>query len=570
VRFLNNKSLLISNKYCLLFLMSVMPHLAHAQETNFEGGGDKSLVQAQTDCNQFLGSSFSNYITGAYSDRCRSVSNQSGMGYYHFFLVKSSYVRTVSYLPDLQDEPEHLSDSINATVISRKTSKDYRGKDKVSVRFTQHQYTKKTADGKNYCHSYYNSGCQVLSEYRYYFGLSCSSQGKEFFEGECISLPPAKNNNGDSEHNTCNPINIATGNKFFNQRDFLGRGVSPLKFSLFYNSNNDNGIWTHDYGQKILVESNKIDVRRENGQVLSFSTSGNDILGQSHRKEYLRVNNGMYELSLPNNTIEKYSLNGQLLSIRYPSGIVHEISYSDIGSIIVTRNNTMLILEIEDDKVVQATWPDESIILYSYEVIDNLDRLKQVVHADGSTRTYLYENENFPHYITGILDENNHRISSVKYDTQGRAISSEVGTLDSGIERTQIEYHEDGSRTLTNALGKQNTYHFTQFNGEYKMTRVEGHASQNCASANQAYTYDSNGFMASKTDWKGNVTAYVHNNRGLEISRTEASGTPQARTIQTEWHPTFNLRTKVNEPERETLLSYDANGRLTSQEVRPR
>jgi YD repeat-containing protein len=102
------------------------------------------------------------------------------------------------------------------------------------------------------------------------------------------------------------------------------------------------------------------------------------------------------------------------------------------------------------------------------------------------------------------------------------------------------------------------------------MTQVEGLPSQNCASANQAYTYDANGFMASKTDWKGSVTTYTHNDRGLETSRTEASGTPQARTITTEWHVTLNLRTKITEPERETVFAYDTQGRLTSTEVTPR
>jgi uncharacterized protein RhaS with RHS repeats len=75
--------------------------------------------------------------------------------------------------------------------------------------------------------------------------------------------------------------------------------------------------------------------------------------------------------------------------------------------------------------------------------------------------------------------------------------------------------------------------------------------------------------MASNTDWKGSVTTYVHNDRGLETSRTEASGTPGARNIATACHPIFNLHTKVTEPKRETVFVYDAEGRLTSTEVSP-
>jgi uncharacterized protein RhaS with RHS repeats len=193
-----------------------------------------------------------------------------------------------------------------------------------------------------------------------------------------------------------------------------------------------------------------------------------------------------------------------------------------------------------------------------------------VLSSTGFSNVFLYEDSHFPSYITGIEDENGNRISTVQYDDQGRAMSSEVGPLNSGIERTQIQYNADGTRTLTNALGKQSTYHFTQINGEYKMTQVEGHPSANCAGANKNYSYDTNGFMASKTDWKNNVTTFIHNDRGQELSRTEASGTPQARTITTEWHATFNLPTLIVEPERETVMTYDVNGRLLSRQVQVR
>jgi len=79
--------------------------------------------------------------------------------------------------------------------------------------------------------------------------------------------------------------------------------------------------------------------------------------------------------------------------------------------------------------------------------------------------------------------------------------------------------------------------------------------------------YDTSGFLASKTDWQGNTTTYIRNAKGQELSRTEAAGTPDERTIITQWHATFNLPTKVTEPGRETTYDYDANGNLLSQSV---
>jgi YD repeat-containing protein len=68
----------------------------------------------------------------------------------------------------------------------------------------------------------------------------------------------------------------------------------------------------------------------------------------------------------------------------------------------------------------------------------------------------------------------------------------------------------------------------------------------------------SNGQLTSKTDNKGNRTTYIYNSRGLETSRTEAAGTPQARTITTDWHPTLFLPVTVTEPTRITTYTYDA------------
>ena len=63
--------------------------------------------------------------------------------------------------------------------------------------------------------------------------------------------------------------------------------------------------------------------------------------------------------------------------------------------------------------------------------------------------------------------------------------------------------------------------------------------------------------VKTKTDNQGHLTTYAYNARGLEISRTEAAGTPQARSISTEWHPSFFLPLVVTEPGRVTRYQYD-------------
>ena len=83
----------------------------------------------------------------------------------------------------------------------------------------------------------------------------------------------------------------------------------------------------------------------------------------------------------------------------------------------------------------------------------------------------------------------------------------------------------------------------------------------------KAFTYDTNGFLASRTDYDGNVTTYTHDARGDETSRIEASGTALARTISTSWLSTFHLPTQITEPNRSTAFTYDAHGNLLTKTI---
>jgi uncharacterized protein RhaS with RHS repeats len=55
---------------------------------------------------------------------------------------------------------------------------------------------------------------------------------------------------------------------------------------------------------------------------------------------------------------------------------------------------------------------------------------------------------------------------------------------------------------------------------------------------------------------------YTRDDQGRELSRTEAPGTPQARTVTTTWDTTLNKPLVITEPERVTEYTYDAEGRL--------
>ncbi len=84
---------------------------------------------------------------------------------------------------------------------------------------------------------------------------------------------------------------------------------------------------------------------------------------------------------------------------------------------------------------------------------------------------------------------------------------------------------------------------------------------QHCGTT-QTVSYDENGYPASRTDYRGTMTLYEHNERGLETNRIEAAGTDLERTINTQWHPDFRLPVMISVPGRITTFIYDHRGLL--------
>lgn len=234
------------------------------------------------------------------------------------------------------------------------------------------------------------------------------------------------------------------------------------------------------------------------------------------------------------------------------------------------------------------TNPANGLYVYAYDTDGNLNT---VTYPDGKTRTYLYNEQahtqNTPQLraLTGIIDENNNRFATFGYNAAGLAISTEHA---GGVERVTVNYGtppriEQSSytdpltnityvtifyvpptgTTVTDAFGATRGYDFQSVQGVIKHTGL----TQPCASCGgdaSNTAYDANGNIASQTDFNGNLTTYTYDlTRNLETRRTEAAGTPLARTTTTAWHPTFRLPTQITEPNRVTTFTYDAQGNVT-------
>jgi RHS repeat-associated protein len=400
---------------------------------------------------------------------------------------------------------------------------------------------------------------------------------------------------------TANPIHPGTGNKFRVETDYVGSGPMPLQFSRTYNGDSAStttamGVrWTHTYERRIRLNGLNAWVYRPNGSAFLFSSSAtirDPFHSTSDRRDFLeRVADdqgqtiGWRLSTYPDDQIEEYDASGTLTAIRNRAGLAVSLTYSDATTPASIAPVPGLLVRVEDPmgralafaydpngRVQSMTDPSGAPYTYQY---DDFGNLVVVTNPDGTTRRYHYgepdlaSGAHLPSSMTGITDENGARYANFSYDPEGRAVSSELA---GGAERVEISYLSGSTSTVRNfvdpTLSSERAYHFSNVNGIAKNGAISGDRWASCGP--KARSFDSvTGFPTSATDWNDHLTLYHYDStRGLEISRTEASGTAASRTITTEWHTTFRLPTRVVAPGRETTMTYDDAGNLVALSLR--
>lgn len=367
-----------------------------------------------------------------------------------------------------------------------------------------------------------------------------------------------------------NPINVRNGVKSQREFDFTH---DNLALTRTYNSYDDEWRFAHLGAQLDNDVSNTVVIRRPSGRYLVFKSVNGEWWQDGDTVSRLTAT---YDVSSTitswryvtnDSKIEIYGADGRLTRVQQAQQQLDYIYTGDVGDAhtltVTNQQGQQLVFSIATGNKVTAVQTPQGVFSYKY---NSSYMLEQVTQPDGETRQYLYGSNN---NLTGIIDEQGVRFATWTYDSQDRAISSEHA---GGKEKTTIDYTYQNNTVdprviVTNPLGKQTTYHFTKIKGHNKITQVEGHATGMCEAANKNYTYTPKGYVQSKTDWEGNVTQYTYNDRGLEISRTEAAGTSVARTITTQWHDNLNLPTQITDGNRRINRIYDSVGRLLSETI---
>jgi|CXWL01.1.fsa_nt_gi RHS repeat-associated protein len=385
------------------------------------------------------------------------------------------------------------------------------------------------------------------------------------------------------------PISLGNGNLFEEIDDYRSSGINSLSFTRYYNSGEALATvpsmiaphWRNTFDRYItIVSATETNVERADGQVIYFTFDSTTSTWKTDKNMNVSLTHTGSETGSTwvftdlNNTIENYTqgstgtaflttivqLNGYTQTMTVTSGKLTSVTDSLGRSLSLTYN--------ADNRVSTVTFPGGLLITYGYNSsgVGMNDRLVSISYSTSpvTNQTYSYTAAGFPFALTSIIDENGNTYKTWTYDTAtGRVTSSKLGT-GTGNDLHSVTYDDtNNNRTVTNALGMVETYKFVPLvGGVCSNTQISRTATATVPAGTQGYTYDANGYLSKVVDWKGNVTNFVNNARGLQTSRTEAFGTTAARTITTTWHPTLNLPTKIVQTGLTTDLTYDINGNL--------
>jgi probable HAF family extracellular repeat protein/YD repeat-containing protein len=403
-----------------------------------------------------------------------------------------------------------------------------------------------------------------------------------------INVPDSK-----TEGNPCDqpgscgagePIDVATGNVFYQTTDYQTTGQNPLSFTRYYNSISAPTFaltvgmnWRSNYDRYIrILSASSVIVERQDGRQLTFTLSGSTWTPDSDVDLYLTNSGSTWALTDSTDTVETYTTqsggfeailntitarNGYTQTLHYNgSNQLTSVSDSYSRSLGFTYNNGL---------IQTVTTPDSLVLTYGYTTITQGTQLTSVSFNTSpvSSITYDYGQNSAPFSaLTSIIDEDSNIYATWTYDIYSRGLTSQLGV---GANLITMTYNANGTTTVKNSLGVRDIYSFSTLQGVPKITQIARQATSTTAAATRTFGYDSNGYLNSATDWDTNLTTYTNDARGQPTVINEAVGSPVARTTNITYDSTtpnttypYHLPTVMVTPGLTTNFTYDASGNL--------
>jgi RHS repeat-associated protein len=413
--------------------------------------------------------------------------------------------------------------------------------------------------------TYTNNGVSTDIFATYFLSGTCGGSGDIF--GTAYSYVPGKNT-GKPCNCAGDPINLGTGNEY---RDDQDASVGVLSFHRYYNSqpaaptSHIGAHWRHSFDRSLAYltygTTSTATVFRPDGLQVVFTLQNGQWVADADVADRLTEQTGtsgnltgwLY-FDASTRFTESYDPNGNLLSIADANGLVTTLTYSTVSTPITVAPTVGLLLTITDPRgrilsftynssseVATVTEPDGGLLTYAYNSSGNLT---SVTYPDTTSRQYVYNESSLtggvslPNALTGDIDETNTRYTSIGYNAQGQATKSMLG---SNIDETQVSYGSNGTTTVTYPTGVQTTLSFATPYGSMHAASISVPCGPSCGQPNAAATFDSNGYPASTTDFKGNLATTIYDVNGLLDTQVDASGTSSQRTTNTTWNTALRV-----------------------------
>ncbi|SOE06293.1 YD repeat-containing protein [Variovorax sp. YR752] len=388
--------------------------------------------------------------------------------------------------------------------------------------------------------------------------------GFEQSGSSCRAIEPETGNSCRAGSSFGNPILASSAEKYQVERDFTDVGVENFEWTRIYRSSwrqdlSDTGAalggaWSHSHNWRVkvyeAVGGKSAVVESGSGERLNFSMAATastwSALGNPNSLESSSGNG--WTLRLATGEALHFSASGKLTSRVATNGWTTNYNYINDRLTQITSQFGRVI-EISYDgngRIGGLALPGARSVSYSY---DASGRLTTVTYPDGKSKTYLYENAGFLELLTGVLGEDGIRLSTYTYDSQARATRTEHAA---GADAYQVGYPTAGTAVVTDPIATSRTYTYGFLAGKLAVGSSSlPPGDGRFGAATQAQ--DSSGLITSETDFKGVVTTTNWDTtRRLPTAVEYAAGTPDARIVTTQWHPTFSLPVFVTAP-REAL-----------------
>ena len=418
-------------------------------------------------------------------------------------------------------------------------------------------------------------------------------------DGQIVSIGKTLGNCGcnPGDKPAGDPVNIGSGNLSEQFTDYTTAGQNPLTLIRYYNSFNEtttqiillNGVqpfisssalgghWRTGYDRFLAQQSaTVVNAERPDGRTLIFTLTGGVWATDSDVGITLTESDGTWTLTDTDDTVETYVRDRAagggvtLASIVSRGGYTQSLTYNPSGSLktVTDTYGRTLKFSYTGGFLSSVVTPDSTTITYSYGIsgVDGTtpDRLAGVTYPTSPTtsETYSYSAGQYSYQLTGITDEDGNLFASWTYDGSNRVLTSQHAN---GADLNTITYDDaNGSRTVTNALGEQETEQFTPSQNVLKISEIDRAATSTTAAASRLFTYDGNGYLAGATDWNSNLTTFTNDARGLPTHIVEASGTSVARTTNITWDKVFHEPDAVATQGITQSFTYNGSGSPTS------